>query len=162
MQTYHALFLLTHTHQDDLSGAHAAVGQILTLDFHLVRWDDGHTAPCDDFRAEEVDGHRRHTTPSAFTLESGDGTWIGDEEGWLFPYEREELVEVIGCGSPIACADLVARSRLRQESELLVVDEFPLLTFLDALHREAQLLFELVVGSVVEVAHTGVYTHHGL
>ena len=49
-----------------------------------------------------------------------------------------------------------------KQSELGVVDEFPLLTLLDALNREAQLFFELVVRIVIEVAHTCMNTHNGL
>ena len=48
------------------------------------------------------------------------------------------------------------------EPELGVVDELPLLAFLDALDGEPHLLFELVVGSVVEVGDAGVDADDGL
>ena len=87
MQTYHTLLLLTHTHEDDVCRSYATIGQVLSLHLHLVGWNDRHTTPSDDFCAEEVDSHRRHTTPCAFTLESSDGTRISDEECRLLPYE---------------------------------------------------------------------------
>ena len=86
----------------------------------------------------------------------------GHEEGGLLPNEAQQFVEVVRCWCTIACGDAIGGIGCSQQTELLVVDEFPLLTLLDALNRQAQLLFQLVVGVVVEVAHAGMHTNNGL
>ena len=162
MQADNTLVLLTRTYEDDLRGTNTATSQILTLHLYLVRRNQGYAAPEDDLRAEEVGGDRRHAAPGAFALEGSDGTRMGDEESRFLPYQRQQFVEVVGGGCPIACGDAVGRVGCCQQSELLVVDEFPLLALLDALDGESQLFLELVVGIVVKVADTGMHTDYGL
>ena len=87
MQTDDALLLLAYANEDDVGGSYAAIGEVLPLDFHLVRWNDRHTAPCDNLGAEEVDSHWRHSAPGALALKGSDGTWIGNEECRFLPHE---------------------------------------------------------------------------
>ena len=85
-----------------------------------------------------------------------------NEECGLLPNQREQFVEIVGGGGTVARSDAIGGVDRGQETETFVVDKFPLLTLLDALNGEAELLLELVVGVVVEVAHAGVYANHGL
>ena len=87
---------------------------------------------------------------------------MSNEEGWLLPYQRQQFVEVVGCRCPIACGDAVGGIGSGQQTELLVVDEFPLLALFDTLDGEAQLLLQLVVRIVVEVTDAGMHSNHRL
>ena len=66
---------------------------------------------------------------------------MGCEEGGLLPDETQQFVEVVGRRSTVACGDAIGGIGGSQQTELLVVDQLPLLTLLDALDREAKLFF---------------------
>ena len=138
MQADDTLVLFAHTHEDDLCGANATASQVLSLYLYLVGWYQWNTAPQDDLRAKEIGGHRGYAAPCALTLEGGDGTRMGNEEGRLFPYQRQQFVKVVGSRRAIARGDAVGRIDCCQQTEVLVVDEFPLLAFLDALDGEPE------------------------
>ena len=162
MQSDNTLILLANTYQDNLCSTNATTCQVLTFNLNLIRWNDGHTTPQDDSSAKQVGGYRWYATPCALTLKGSNSTRMSDEECRLFPYQRQEFVEIIGCGRTVTCGNAISRVNSRQQSELLVVNQFPLLAFLDALDRQAKLLLKLVVRVIVEIAHTGVYTNYGL
>ena len=87
MQPNDTLVLFADAHEDNLRRANAATCQVLAFYLHLVRRDEGHAAPQDNLRAEEIGGYRGYAAPGTFALESSDGTRIGDEESRLFPHQ---------------------------------------------------------------------------
>ena len=133
MQSYDSLVLFSYTYEDNLCGSYSSASQILSFHLYLVRRNDGHSTPQDNFLSEEVDGSGRNAAPCTFTLEGGYSSWMSDEETWLFPYEAEQFIEVIRSGSTITGTDAVGRVGCGEETEFLVVDEFSLLTFLETL-----------------------------
>lgn len=87
---------------------------------------------------------------------------MGNEECRFLPHQTQQFIEVVGCRCTITGGDAVGWAGTCQETELLIVDEFPLLTLLDALDGEAKLLFQLVVGIIVEVADARVDAYYRL
>ena len=146
MQTYDTLFLLAGAHKDDVCGSYATVGEILTLNLHLVARNDWHTAPQDHLGAEEVGCLWWNATPSALTLEGCYGTWMGHEERRALPNERQQCVEVVGSRRTVASGDTVAWVNAGKKTEVAVVDEFPLLAFLNTLDAESELLLSWLNG----------------
>jgi hypothetical protein len=137
MESYHALLFLAGAYQNDVGGAYAAIGEVLSLDFHLIAGDKGYAAPKDYFGSEEVGCLGGYATPGALAFKSGDGTGVCYEEARVLPYQREEFVEVVGGGSSVACGDAVTGVYTGEKSKALVVDKFPFLTFFNALDTKS-------------------------
>ena len=87
---------------------------------------------------------------------------MGNEECGFLPDKRQQFVQIVRCRRAVARVDTVGRIDRSQQTEFLIVDQFPLLTFLDAFDRKTQLFFKLVVRIVIQVAHTGMNTNHRL
>ena len=71
---------------------------------------------------------------------------MGNEERRALPNERQQFVEVVGSRRTVASGDAVAWVNAGKKTEVAVVDEFPLLAFLNTLDAESELLLSWLNG----------------
>lgn len=100
VQSDYTLVLLAYANKDNLRGAYTATGEELSFYFHLVARNQGHAAPEDDLRTEEVGSGGRYAAPCALTLEGGDGTRMGNEECRSFHTRLSSSSRSSGVGAP--------------------------------------------------------------
>src|SRR5262249_46536866 len=150
-----ALFLFADTQQQNVRLATRAVRR--AIDRELVGRHQRQTAPGEKRRAEQGYGGRRHAAARALPAERGDGARMGQEERGLLPDARDQLVEVVRRGWPLARRDAHARVDVVEQTVVFVVDQLVFLPLLDRLDGEAQLLAHLVVRAAEQIGDTRVH-----
>jgi hypothetical protein len=88
------LLALSHTDEEDLRFRH------LTGDMNLVGRNQGKTAPCEEWAAEESYGGWWNTTARAFTAKGCDGARMCKEEGGSFHTFVNSSSRSSGVGEP--------------------------------------------------------------
>ena len=162
MQAHHALIGFAHAQQQNARRAEPLVRLVAALHFQLVAGHQRHAAPGDHRRAEKVDRHRGHAAPRAFALERGDRLRMRQKERGLLPDQRQQFVQIVGRRRAVPRADPHRRIDRVDQAEFLAVDDIPFLTLLDAFDRQPHLLFQLIVGIVVQIGDARMHADHGL